>query len=124
MIVSLPFLFIHPHKSLLEKHLFFSRLKADLLYAQNYAITNQELVSVNFNTTEHFYYIRRYNSELLLERKYAKGIAVFPGSMNLHFRFLSSGNISNFGTIFIEIDQVRYRLTFLIGRGRFYVSKE
>lgn len=123
LIVSLSTLFLRPHSIQLEKQLFFSQLKADLLYAQQYALTNQKVVSVNFVNPEKFYYIRKQSGELLLRREYSNEIKVLEGSQKLFFRYHSNGNISSFGSIYFYIDGERYQMTFQLGRGRFYVMK-
>lgn len=123
LIVSVSFLPLRPGSIQLEKQLFFTQLKADLLYAQQYALTNQKLVSVNFVIPEKFYYIRKQNGELLIRREYSDVITVSEGSQKLFFRYHSNGNISSFGSIYFYIDGERYQMTFQLGRGRFYVMK-
>lgn len=123
IIISVSMLLLRPHSIQLEKQLFFTQLKADLLYAQQHALTNQKLVSVNFVIPEKFYYIRKQNGELLLKRQYSEKITVSEGSQKLFFRYHSNGNISSFGSIYFYIDDERYQMTFQLGRGRFYVMK-
>lgn len=121
--ITLSTLLLKPHNIQLEKHAFFSQLKADLLYAQQYALTNQQIVSVNFVISNHLYYIRKQNGEYLVRREYSDKITVSEGSQKLFFRYHSNGNISSFGSIYFYIDSVRYQMTFQLGRGRFYVVK-
>lgn len=123
LIITVSVVLLRPHHTSFEKQLFFSQLKADLLYAQQYALTNQQLVSVNFVDTDRFYYIRKQNSELLLRREYSDIITISEGSQKLYFRYHSNGNISSFGSIYFKIDQELYQMTFQLGRGRFYVVK-
>ncbi|MDZ5471019.1 competence type IV pilus minor pilin ComGD (plasmid) [Bacillus sp. 31A1R] len=124
IIVSLSFLLLQPQNKALEKQLFFSRLKGDLLYVQQYAISHQESVTVNFINNQQQYYAKNSSQNIFLERKFSKEIKFAPGSLNLVIRFNPNGNITQFGSIYIYIKDVRYRLTFMIGKGRFYVIKE
>ncbi|MDQ0156403.1 competence type IV pilus minor pilin ComGD [Robertmurraya andreesenii] len=123
LIISLSSLLLRTQSIQLEKQLFFTQLKADLLYAQQHAITSQKLVSVNFVIPEKFYYIRKQNGEILIKREYSDKITVSEGSQKLFFRYHSNGNISSFGSIYFYIDGERYQMTFQLGRGRFYVIK-
>lgn len=123
LIASLSLLLLRPHHSFLEKEMFFSQLKTDIFYAQHYALTSQKPVTMNFDSRKHYYYVREYNGDLLLERYFSDDITVSEGSLKLYLRFNADGNISEFGSLFIYIGDDIYRLTFLIGRGRFYVLK-
>lgn len=123
LIASLSLLLLRPHHSFLEKEMFFSQLKTDIYYAQHHALTSQKPVTMNFDPRRHYYYVRKYNGELLLERYFSDDITVAEGSLKLYLRFNADGNISEFGSLFIYIGDEMYRLTFLIGRGRFYVLK-
>lgn len=122
LVVSLSFILLKPNNIQLEKQLFFTQLQADLLYAQQYALTNQKLVSVNF-VPENFYYVRKQNGEVLIRREFPDRIIPSEGSQKLYFRYYSDGNISSFGSIYFYIDGERYQMTFQLGRGRFYVKK-
>lgn len=114
---------IKPQAHAVDKHFFLSQLSSDLYYAQLYAIANQTDVTVNFSPAEHeYYFYEKPGKGFLLERKYADNIEIYGGSLNLNFRFLPDGNINKFGSFFIRIDGVRYKITFLIGKGRFYIE--
>ncbi|MBA4535804.1 type II secretion system protein [Bacillus aquiflavi] len=125
MIASITVFLLKPHFTKIEKEFFFSNLAADLYYAQIYAIAHQSEVTVNFLPDQQFYYFRsRHHQRHLLKRTYSKEILIYEGSINLNFRFLADGNINKFGSFFIRIHDNRYKLTFLLGKGRFYVVKE
>ncbi len=123
LITSLSVFLIRPHNQQLEEQLFFSQLRSDLLYAQQYALTSQKSVNVNFISSNHFYYISKQNGAMLLKRKYSNMITVIEGSQMLNFRFHSNGNISSIGSIFIYIEEEKFQMTFQLGRGRFYVKE-
>lgn len=115
-----------PHDDLLEKNHFLSQLKSDLLYAQVFAISHQQTVTVHIMPEKHTYYIRGtvYDDEYLLSRKYSESVEVRKGSLELFFQYLPNGNIDDFGSLYITIGGRTYRLMILIGKGRFYVTEE
>jgi competence protein ComGD len=124
-ISSASLILVKPAYHLLEKNLFFSQLKSDLLFAQQYAISHQEEVTVHIMPELNHYYIRtRANGPFLVERHYSDAIRVMEGSIQLYFHYSASGNINKFGSFYVEINKQFYRFTILIGRGRFYVVKE
>lgn len=109
----------------LEKQQFISQLKADLLYGQQYALSHQVLITVHILPEENFYYLREgHNKGFLIEREIPDTITIMEGTMKLFFYFHPDGNINRFGSFIIMVDAVRYKMTFLIGKGRFYVAKE
>jgi competence protein ComGD len=109
----------------LEKNLFFSQIKADLLLAQQFAISHQESITVNIMDPDHRYYIREMDSSsLLVSRQYSQEILVKEGSMPLYFYFSADGNINRFGSFLVRIEKDMYRVNFLVGMGRFNVTKE
>ncbi len=124
LIASFSLLLLRPQQSYLERELFFSHLKADIFYAQHCALTSQRPILFNFDPENNHYYIKNHTGEILLERHYPEDIKIYEGSLKLYLQFNANGNISKFGSIYINIENVRYRLTFLIGRGRFYVVKD
>jgi competence protein ComGD len=102
---------------------FISQLKADLYYGQQYAIANQMEVKVIFYEHEHRYLIST-GSKQLVERNHSPTITVTQGTIQLVFKFNPNGNVDRFGTLYIRTQQKNYRLTLLIGKGRFYVMEE
>ncbi|SEM28023.1 competence protein ComGD [Mesobacillus persicus] len=116
---------LKPTYNLLDSHLFFSQLKSDLFLAQQHAISHQEEVTIHIMPESNYYYIRtRFNGPMLVERKYSPNVKVREGTLNLYFQFLPDGNTNRFGSFYIEIGNKLYRMTVLIGRGRFYVVEE
>ena len=109
----------------MERQLFLNQLKADLFYAQQYAISHHHEVYVSIVPEQNMYYLRgRVSDGFLVKREISKEIKVVSGSQSLNFQFQPDGNINKFGCIYILVGKERYRMTFLIGRGRFYVEKE
>ncbi|WP_258535617.1 competence type IV pilus minor pilin ComGD [Bacillus sp. 03113] len=116
---------LKPQALFLEKQRFFSQLTSDLFYAQQYAISHQQIVTVHIIPNEHRYLINeRGRGVLLIERNYSEKVYVYQGSLNLNFEFEANGNVNKFGAFFVQIGKNRYKFTIQIGRGRFYVTKE
>lgn len=125
VIASITAFLLKPQFLFLEKQLFLTQLKSDLLYAQQYAISHQLEVNVHILPEENLYYIRTsFDEEFIISREIPEVITVVEGSLKLFFQFQPDGNINRFGSFYILAGKDRYRFTFLIGRGRFYVAKE
>ena len=116
---------LKPQYNMVDDDTFIVQLKADLLYSQQFAISHQRDVIVNIMAEKHMYAIYENNSlQRLVERNYSEKINVIPGTIPLYFKFLKNGNVDRFGSLTIRTNEKRYRMTVLIGRGRFYVVEE
>lgn len=125
VICSTGVIVLKPQYLLLEKTSFFSQFKSDLFYAQQFAIAHQEIVAVNIMDGDHYYYMRRrVNGPIIVSRYYDNEIDIREGTMPLYFQFSPDGNINRFGSFLVQIDHQMYRVSFYIGMGRFYVTKE
>jgi competence protein ComGD len=126
MIISTVTVFsLKPQHSAIEKESFFTQFKADLFYAQQYALSHQHEVSVVILPSEYRYYmLLSAEQKPIIERNYSHSFYFMEGSMPLYFKFQQDGNISKFGSFFIYYNDKAYRLTFLIGKGRFYVTEQ
>ena len=100
----------------------FSQLKR--IFPCDTALSTQRPITFNFDPANHYYYAKDYEGKILLERYYSKNIRAVEGSLKLSWVFNANGNMPEFGSIYFKIGTENYRLTFLIGRGRFYVVKE
>lgn len=126
MIISLVTVFsLKPQQSVVEEAAFLTQLQSDLYFAQNYAIAHQHQVLIIFLPSQYKYTISE-RTELppFLVRSYSKSIYLTEGSLPLTIKFLPNGNVSDFGSILIHTKNNKYKLTFLIGRGRFYVKEQ
>ncbi|AYV67065.1 prepilin-type N-terminal cleavage/methylation domain-containing protein [Niallia circulans] len=116
------FLVTSQQTSLNETH-FLTQLEGDLYYAQAYALENQMPIQVRIYPTLHYYYMRAdANTGNIVERYYADDI-IFSTNATLSFNINSNGNFSKFGTYEFRIGKQPYKLTVLIGKGRFYATK-
>jgi competence protein ComGD len=126
MIISSVTVFaLKPQHTVIEDEAFLTQLKADLYFAQQYAISHQHEVSIVFVPYQYRYIIFiRTDLPVLIERKYSTNFYLNEGSLPLYFKFLKDGNVNRFGSIFIQTNNKTYRLTVLIGKGRFYVAEQ
>jgi competence protein ComGD len=125
IISSITVVSIKPQYYMADDETFISQLKADLYYAQQFAISHQKEVKVNFIPNRYSYSIyENNNSPKIIERKYSSNIQVSPGSIPLYFKYLPNGNVDQFGSLYFKSKEKSYRLTILIGKGRFYVIEE
>jgi competence protein ComGD len=121
IIVSFSFLLVRPQMFFLDQQLFFSQLKDDLFYAQQYAISNKSIVNVNIFPYSHRYYAKDLKGKMIVDRTYSQSVTIREGSQSLYFRYNTNGNINTFGSLYIKIREKKYRFTFHIGKGRFNV---
>lgn len=125
IISSITVVSIKPQYYMADDETFISQLKADLYYAQQFAISHQKEVKVNFIPNRFRYIIyENNNSPNIIERQYSPNIHVSPGSIPLYFKYLPNGNVDQFGSLYFKSTEKSYRLTILIGKGRFYVAEE
>lgn len=122
VISSVTIIQFKPHRNFLDKHIFLSQFQSDLYYAQQYAISHQEDVIIFIDINQKRYYLRTMsNAPILLERYYPPSVSWRPGSLPLTIKFLPDGNVSQFGSLTIFIGDISYKLTILLGKGRFYI---
>ncbi|GHH96985.1 competence type IV pilus minor pilin ComGD [Neobacillus kokaensis] len=116
---------LKPEHTMLEDEAFLTQLQADLYYAQNYALSHQHEVLFIIMQNQYFYKLSE-RTELppFLQRSYSKSFYLTEGTIPLTIKFLPNGNVSKFGSFYIRTNNKVYRLTFLIGRGRFYVAEQ
>ncbi|WNS74216.1 competence type IV pilus minor pilin ComGD [Bacillus sp. DTU_2020_1000418_1_SI_GHA_SEK_038] len=125
IIASVPAFLLKPHFISFEKEKFISQLKADLFYAQQYALSHHIDVYVHILPEESKYVVHeKLSANYLIEREIPEMITVQEESMKLYFQFQSDGNINRFGSFVIFAGREKYRFMFYIGKGRFYVAKE
>ncbi|WP_462412205.1 competence type IV pilus minor pilin ComGD [Neobacillus sp. Marseille-QA0830] len=126
MILSLFTVFsLKPQHLMVQDQAFISQLKADLLFSQAYAMSHQHEVSVVLMPDNFQYYMIMQNDQSpIVLRKYSKEIYLTEGTIPLYFKFSSDGNVNKFGTFYIRMPTKTYKVTILIGRGRFYVTEQ
>lgn len=116
---------LKPQHTMVEDEAFLTQLKADLFYAQSYAMAHQQEVSVAILPKQSKYlFVLRPDQPHLLDRSYSSRFNIVVGTMPLSFVFQPDGNVNKFGSFFIETEKKTYRMTILIGKGRFYVTEQ
>lgn len=128
LIVSLSLFFLKPHYQFEEKERFITLFTSDILYAQQYAISQQVRLLVDLESNGNQYYVsERITGDTILERSIPDSIKIERGTLgkrSLSFEILPDGGVSDFGTFFFIVGEVRYKVVFQIGAGRFYIVKE
>lgn len=116
---------LKPQYERAEIDAFLTQFEADLFYAQQYAISHQHEITINLQFSQHYYYVRdRYDQPQIIRRTYSEKINVIPLSQPFSFKFTGDGNINKFGVWDIQCGAKMYRMTFQIGKGRFYVVEK
>ncbi|WP_394232936.1 competence type IV pilus minor pilin ComGD [Niallia oryzisoli] len=131
LISSISSILVRPQYLVYEKERFLSQFKADILYSQQYAISHQKQLNVYIYPKEKRYVVKEKLTNItILERNFPKSIQMEKGTMagsgmtNMGFELSKSGKLNQFGTCYFLVDHERYKITFQIGAGRFYVVKE
>ncbi|OZM57661.1 hypothetical protein CIB95_04630 [Lottiidibacillus patelloidae] len=113
-----------PIQDVKESEYFLEQLSNDLQYLQQYAITNQSSVHVQFNKEGHKYFAYIDNVyEPFFSRRFSKNLELDYGTLGNYFIYYPSGNITKSGTLFIHTNRKRFRIVFFLGKGRFYAEQ-
>ena len=128
IIASVSAILLRPQYLLFEKERFYSQFKSDLLYSQQYAIAQQKRLSVYIVPKENRYYVKeKLTNKYIVEREIPETIIIEQGTLGtsrISFDYDPSGIMNRFGTLIFLVGGQRYKITFQIGVGRFYVVKE
>ncbi|WP_078428742.1 competence type IV pilus minor pilin ComGD [Alkalihalobacterium alkalinitrilicum] len=123
IIGSITLISLYAPFSAYERNRFISQLENDLYYAQQLAISNGAPSVFFINTSRNLYAIKQ-NNQFVYEQPFNITVSFERGSLGIDdIKFLSNGNISKPGTLFMYIDNQRYALVFLLGKGRFYIEE-
>jgi competence protein ComGD len=125
VMASVSAMLLRPQYLMFEKEKFYSQLKGDLLYAQQYAISRQQLVVVYMRPQENKYLITESSGGTpIVERKISQAIELGQGTLKPIFQFNKDGRIAQFGTIKFSSGEQKYVITIQIGVGRIKIAKE
>jgi competence protein ComGD len=107
-----------------ERNQFIYQLQQDLYYAQQMALSQQLVASVVFLNGSKEYIIRQ-GGEVILRRKFqVEETTIVQGTLSLtDISFLPNGNVQKSGSLTIRMNDHRYRLVLLLGKGRFYIEQ-
>ncbi|WP_168733824.1 competence type IV pilus minor pilin ComGD [Metabacillus sediminilitoris] len=110
------------HKKVIET--FLNQFEKDMLYAQQYALVNEELVFVLFKSEQNLYKIESNEQEVdLLTRNYHPKIKIEGATLTNKITYISNGSIQKSGTMFISYKDSTYKVIFYLGKGRFNIEK-
>lgn len=104
---------------------FFDQLANDVLFAQQYAISTKQSVTIVFSPEHNMYIVQSPNeNKILIQRKYKKDIQINTRINGAILRYNQSGNLTNPGRYGISYKaKENYSIIFQLGYGRFYVEK-
>ncbi|MGN8234655.1 competence type IV pilus minor pilin ComGD [Priestia flexa] len=103
---------------------FLRQLQADTFYTQQIAITTQRPARLTFELANSRYLLLKIGAERpIMQRGYHSNIRVVFSSGTSSIQYNEQGNISQAKSLFISSNKETYKVTFQIGRGRFYVTK-
>jgi competence protein ComGD len=105
-------------------NLFIDSFEATLYHAQMTALSEHRFVFVQMNNTSHEVYTYNTFSERLQTLNVPSNVQFQRGNLSLTLRFSPDGNITQAGSLYILSNQLTYKLTLLLGQGRFYVEKQ
>ncbi|EIT84490.1 ComG operon protein 4 [Fictibacillus macauensis ZFHKF-1] len=107
-----------------EMRLFLEKLERDLYYTQRLALQSESPVYLQWRDTEHRYVIGSSQWTVYKEVKMPSHVKVVASTLpSTQVVYNSRGNISAAGTLLISSEHQRYKLVFLLGKGRFYLEK-
>ncbi len=108
--------------SLFERDLFISGLKADLYYAQSYAVSRKETVYIKFySATDQYRAVRVRDNQVLFNKKLPDSVDLLDSNLQ-SFMISGDGDISKFGTLNFSVYEKVVHLKIFIGKGRFVVQ--
>ncbi|MED4878341.1 competence type IV pilus minor pilin ComGD [Anoxybacillus geothermalis] len=99
-------------------------LRADLYSAQQHAIAHRRKVSVFFNNGRGEYRaVEGGSGRTVVVRSLPAPWRFQLGTLRNPLIFTDNGNIEQAGTVWVKSGRGSYKVTFLLGKGRFYVQK-
>ncbi|RDI41163.1 competence protein ComGD [Falsibacillus pallidus] len=108
--------------SVLEREFFISELKADLYYAQSYAVSRKETVYIKFySASDQYRAYRIRDNKVLFDKKLPDSVDLLDSNLQ-SFMISGDGDISKFGTLNFSVYQKVVHMKIFIGKGRFVVQ--
>lgn len=116
---------LQPFQSQKPAQLFFKALEQDLLYAQQYAISNKKTIVLLFDPGNHRYIGTEggISPKRLYTVSYDSDILLTPSTMEARVQFTPDGRLSDSGTIVVQYRKKRYNMIFYMGMGRMGVEE-
>lgn len=101
---------------------FIEQFTRDMHVAQINAISHSQSVTIVFSQTERTYKVMT-NNFIIVERILPKNFSINTGTLGAKNFYLGDGAISKSGSILINYGERSFKITFLLGMGRFYVTE-
>ena len=107
-----------------EQKMYLTQLQKDIYYVQTYAFENTKFVTLRFMTTQNEYTAYTFSNQNIIKPQKAESIK-FRAVDNVLVTYIPSGNIKGANTIHFTDKNGKkiYKLVFLLGRGRFYITE-
>jgi len=103
---------------------FLEQLQNDIFFSQQFAISHNEPMRMYFDAGKSSYRLNRgTRNTVVFMRSIDPAIQIQYTTLGSGLAFNSSGNIQRAGEIRFKYKDSTYIVTFLLGKGRFYVSK-
>ncbi|MCM3650448.1 competence type IV pilus minor pilin ComGD [Metabacillus litoralis] len=103
---------------------FLTQFEKDLMYAQQFALVNEESVYLLINAKQQQYDVKSTSrSTPFLKRNYSSDIVIEGSALSNRIIYNSNGSIQKSGTIYIYYKKSTYKATFYLGKGRFKIEK-
>jgi len=103
---------------------FIDSFETTLYHAQMTALSEHRFVYVQMNNAGHEVYSYYSWSERLETLKMPPNVQFQRGNLSFTLRFSPDGTITQAGSLYILAPPSTYKLTLLLGQGRFYVEKQ
>ncbi|MFD1736527.1 competence type IV pilus minor pilin ComGD [Bacillus salitolerans] len=105
-------------------HHFLKQFQEDIWLAQEYAISHSSYVDIMFLHSNNLYQLREKGfGKLIMSRAFHPRIKIQLLTMTNPITFTPNGNINRAGSLYVIFNDQRYKVIFLLGRGRFYIEK-
>ncbi|MCC3356741.1 competence type IV pilus minor pilin ComGD [Bacillus sp. REN16] len=125
IISSISLLELRPLHESKKMDQFLEQLQNDIFLGQQFAISHSEGTTLYFSSSGSFYRITRGNTlEEVIHRKIDPAIRIQFSTLGYQTVFTSNGNIQRSGEIRFKYKESTYLVTFLLGKGRFYVTEK
>jgi competence protein ComGD len=103
---------------------FLVQLQEDIWLAQQFAIAHSKSVELSFYENEDYYDVRESGlRSLIIKRTIMSEISIRILTITNPIKFNSSGNINGSGAMYVMYNNQTYKITFLLGRGRFRIEQ-
>ncbi|MBS4217161.1 GspH/FimT family pseudopilin [Bacillus sp. FJAT-49711] len=124
IIFSFSFFTMKSFWGLMQKNMFLNQLQSDIYFAHSYAINQQETIIFRFSSINQQYQaVTKDTNDVMIQRKFPAAIKIVESNIP-SFSITPDGNVSNFGTMILSINEKRVKITFYIGRGRFLIEEQ